>query len=244
MRYLLTMSYDGTCYSGWQRQDNAVTVQEKTEGALKALFRQDIRTTAASRTDAGVHALGQRVSFDLENCKIPTDRIALVLNSYLPEDIAVTAAETVDDHFNPRFRAKEKTYHYQIWHDKYPNPLIRHTCVFFPYPLEVDLMKESAGMFMGRHDFAAFCASGSAAMTTVREIYQCSVQTDGYMITISVRGNAFLYNMVRIMAGTLVLAGQRKIPASDIPDIIISHDRARAGPTMPARGLTLIRIKY
>ena len=240
----MTVAYDGTRYGGWQRQDNAVTIQEMTEEALKSVFHQDIRTTAASRTDAGVHALGQRVSFDLENCRIPTDKIPLVLNGRLPDDIKVIGIEIVDDRFSPRFRAKEKTYHYQLWHDKFPNPLIRHTSVFFPYPLDICLMKESAKIFEGKHDFAAFCASGSAAVTTIREIYECAVQTEGCMITVAIRGSAFLYNMVRIITGTLVLAGQRKISLPDIPLIISSRDRARAGPTMPARGLTLIGIKY
>jgi len=244
MRFLLTVSYDGTGYCGWQRQINAVSVQERMEEALKSVFHQDIRTTAASRTDAGVHALGQRVCFDLDTCRIPADRIPLVLNSYLPEDIAVTAIEIVGDHFSPRFRAKEKTYHYQIWHDKYPNPLIRRTSLFFPYPLEAGVMGEAGKALEGKRDFAAFCASGSAAATTVREIYECSVQTDGPMITIAVRGNAFLYNMVRILAGTLILAGQRKITLPELPRILDSCDRGRAGPTMPPHGLTLIGIKY
>jgi len=240
----LTASYDGTRYCGWQRQANAVSVQEKMEEALAAVFSRAIKTTAASRTDAGVHALGQRVCFDLEGCKIPTGKIPLVLNGYLPDDIAIRAAETVDDHFSPRFRAREKTYQYNIWHNPYPNPLIRHTSVFYPYPLEIDFMAEAAKAFTGRRDFAAFCASGSAAVSTVREIYECSVDMAGDMIAITIRGNAFLYNMVRIIAGTLILAGQRKIQPADIPSIIGSRDRKRAGPTMPAHGLTLIEIKY
>ena len=244
MRYLLTASYDGTNYSGWQRQANAVSVQEKMEEALAALFSRDIKTTAASRTDAGVHALGQRVCFDLADCKIPTEKIPLVLNGYLPDDIAIHAAEIVDDHFSPRFRAREKTYYYHIWHGQYPNPLIRHTSLFYPYPLEINMMAEAAKAFVGRHDFAAFRAAGSAAVSTVREIYECTVDRDGAMITITVRGNAFLYNMVRIIAGTLILAGQRKIRPADVPLIIESRDRTRAGPTMPAHGLTLIGIKY
>jgi len=244
MRYLLTVSYDGTNYSGWQRQINAVTVQEKMEEALNAVFHQKMRATAASRTDAGVHALGQRVCFDLADCKIPIKKIPLVLNSCLPDDIAVIDIETVDDRFSPRFNAREKTYQYDIWHNKYPNPLIRHTSVFFPYLLEVGLMKESAEAFVGKYDFAAFCASDSAAVTTVREIYGCMVKMDGDLITVTVRGNAFLYNMVRIITGTLILAGQGKIQPADIPLIIDSHDRKLAGPTMPPHGLTLIGIKY
>ena len=244
MRYLLTVAYEGTGYSGWQRQKNAISVQEKMEEALRTVFLQDIKTSAASRTDAGVHALGQRVCFDVEGCKIPVGKIPLVLNSCLPDDISITEAETVDDHFNPRFQAKEKTYHYNIWNKKCPNPLLRHTSAFFPYNVEVDLMRESAKAFVGRHDFAAFCASGSGAVTTVREIYACDVQAGDGKIKIVVRGNGFLYNMIRIIAGTLVLAGQRKISPSDIPRIIDSRKRSNAGPTMPAHGLTLIEILY
>ena len=244
MRYLLTVAYDGTHYSGWQRQKNAVAIQDKMEWALDAVFKQRIPVTAASRTDAGVHALGQRVCFSIEDCRIPTNKIPLVLNSYLPDDISVIAIKTVDGNFNPRFMAKEKTYHYCIWHDKYPNPLIRLTTVFFPYQLNLELMKEAAKFFEGKHDFAAFCAAGSCVLTTIREIFECRLEYDGCLITIKIRGEGFLYNMVRIIAGTLIAAGQGKIPPADIQSIIKSRCRAQAGPTMPAHGLTLIDIKY
>ncbi|MDR2649017.1 MAG: tRNA pseudouridine(38-40) synthase TruA [Clostridiales bacterium] len=244
MRYLLTVSYDGTNYGGWQRQKNAITVQERLEAALTAVFHQTVKTAAASRTDAGVHALGQRVCFSAKDCKIPIEKLPLVTNSHLPEDIAITAAEPVDDQFNPRFRAREKTYHYNIWHSNCPNPLIRRTAVFFPYHLDVGLMKEAAKAFEGKHDFAAFRAAGSNVLTTVREIHECAVRKDGSMITISISGGGFLYNMARIIAGTLIAAGQGKIPAMDIPEIIRSRDRTRAGKTMPPQGLTLIEIKY
>ena len=244
MRFLLTVSYDGTQYSGWQYQRNAVTVQEKLEKAVNEAFKQQVSITAASRTDAGVHALGQKICFSVENCKIPQEKIPLVLNSFLPKDIAVTAIQAVDADFNPRFMAKEKTYHYSIWHDKYPNPLIRHTTLFFPYRLEIGLMREAAEAFKGKHDFTAFCAAGSCALTMLREIYECRIENNGCLITIIVRGNGFLYNMVRIIAGTLVSVGQEKILPSDIPSVIKSRNRTRAGPTMPAHGLTLIDIKY
>ncbi|MDR1558417.1 MAG: tRNA pseudouridine(38-40) synthase TruA [Clostridiales bacterium] len=244
MRYLLTVSYDGTNYGGWQRQKNTITVQERMEDALNAVFHQNIKTEAASRTDAGVHALGQRVCFSLADCKIPIYKIPLVLNGYLPDDITVTAAEPVDDCFSPRFQALEKIYQYNIWHDKYPNPLIRHNSVFFPYYLDIVSMKQAAKAFEGKHDFAAFRAAGSSALTTVREIYECGVLENGSMITIKVRGSGFLYNMVRIIAGTIIEAGQGKTPAEAIPEIIRSRDRTRAGRTMPPHGLTLIEIKY
>ena len=244
MRYLLTLSYDGTGYGGWQHQKNAVTIQDKMEEAVSTVFKQRIPVTAASRTDAGVHALGQRVCFSIENCQIPTNKIPLVLNRFLPDDIAVTAIKAVDSNFNPRFMAKEKTYHYCIWHDKYPNPLIRYTAVFFPYQLDLELMREASKHFEGKHDFAAFCASGSCVLTTIREIFECSLEKDGCLITIKIRGEGFLYNMARIIAGTLVATGQGKIPPSNIPSVLESRSRTQAGPTMPAHGLTLIDIKY
>ena len=214
------------------------------EESFSAVFKQSVSVTAASRTDAGVHALGQRVCFNVENCRIPTGKLPLILNSYLPDDIAVTAIETVGADFNPRYMAKEKKYHYNIWNGKTPNPLIRHTVVFFPYKMEIGLMREAAKSFEGKHDFAAFRATGSCVLTTVRDIYECRLDSDGCLITIIIRGGGFLYNMVRIIAGTLVAVGQGKLRPSDIPLIIRSRERSEAGPTMPAHGLTLVAIKY
>jgi len=244
MQYLLTVAYDGTRYGGWQYQKNAVTVQEKLEDALSSVFKKRLPVVAASRTDAGVHALGQRVCFSLEGCKIPTDKIPLVLNNSLPDDIAVTDIATVEDNFNPRFLAKEKTYHYNIWQGKYPNPLIRHTALFFPYKLDTALMQEAAKMFNGEHDFAAFCAAGSSVLTTVRKVFECRIKVCSPMITIIIRGEGFLYNMVRIITGTLIVVGQGKISPGSVPSIIKSGNRVLAGPTMPAHGLTLFEIKY
>ena len=244
MQYLLTVAYDGTQYGGWQYQKNAVTVQEKLEDALYSVFKQRISVIAASRTDAGVHALGQRVCFSLEDCRIPTDKIPLVLNNSLPDDIAVTHITVVEDSFNPRFLAKEKTYHYKIWQNKYPNPLLRHTALFYPYKLDTSLMEEAAKMFEGEHDFAAFCAAGSSVLTTVRRVFECRLKIHSPMITIVIRGEGFLYNMVRIIAGTLIVVGQGKIPPDNVPSIIELGSRALAGPTMPAHGLTLFEIKY
>jgi len=244
MQYLLTVAYDGTQYGGWQFQKNAVTVQEKLEDALCSVFKQRLSVTAASRTDAGVHALGQRACFSLEGCKIPTDKIPLVINNSLPDDIAITNIATVEDSFNPRFMAKEKTYHYNIWQSKYPNPLIRHTALFYPYKLDTVPMEEAAKMFEGEHDFAAFCAVGSSVLTTVRKVFECRLKIGSPMITIVIRGEGFLYNMVRIIAGTLIFVGQGKISPSSIPSIIKSGSRVQAGPTMPAHGLTLFEIKY
>ena len=242
MNILLTVAYDGTNYCGWQRQDNAVAVQQKLEEALSEIFRREVKTAGASRTDAGVHALGQRAAFSVDKISIPIDKLPLVINSHLPEDIAVQGAERVGEGFNPRFDARAKTYCYQIYNAPYSNPLIRRYSAFVPGELNVEKMIEAAPKFIGTHDFAAFCASGSGAKTTVRTIFDCNVSQEGPLIRMSVTGDGFLYNMVRIMAGTLLYAGMGKV--DDICGIIASGDRKLAGKTMPPEGLTLMEVMY
>jgi tRNA pseudouridine38-40 synthase len=242
--FLLTVAYDGTNYSGWQRQKNAYTVQQAMEETLSKVFNQPIVVTGASRTDAGVHALGQRVCFSAENISVPLNKIPLVLNNCLPEDIAVFNAEIVPLDFNPRYRAREKTYQYRIDNDTFPNPFLRKTTWYYPFILDVDAMKTAAAYFMGEHDFAAFRSTGTDYNSTVRELFECSVTQEKKTITITVRGNAFLYNMARIIAGTLVYVGRLKIKPADITCIIASKDRTRAGITAPPHGLTLVEIKY
>ena len=251
--YLLTIAYDGTNYAGWQRQENAVAVQEKVEIALGALLECDVRVTAAGRTDSGVHALGQRVGFKADNLKVPLNKLPMVLNGLLPGDISVSFAEEVPLSFSPRFDAVDKTYSYRILNAACPNPLLSRYSAFFPARLDVHKMKEAAKHFVGRHDFAAFCATGSSAKTTVREIYCAEVresrtdicgQRAESVVDISVTGNAFLYNMVRIIAGTLVYVGIGKICPSAISEIILSKSRKKAGKTMPPHGLTLIGVSY
>jgi len=245
MQTLLTLSYDGTTYAGWQRQQNAIAVQQKLEEALSALLRQPITTKAASRTDAGVHALGQRAAFFADTLPIPLDKLPQVINGYLPPDISVTAVEAVPDSFNPRFDAAYKTYSYNIYNAPTPNPLFARYSAFMPRPLDVDAMKKAADAFIGRHDFAAFQATGSSAKTTVREIYDFNVikEVSG-IIKLTITGSGFLYNMVRIIAGTLLYVGLGKLPYSAISDIIISRNRTRAGKTMPPEGLILLEVGY
>ncbi|MCL2360749.1 MAG: tRNA pseudouridine(38-40) synthase TruA [Defluviitaleaceae bacterium] len=238
MQILLTLSYDGTDYAGWQRQNNAIAVQQKLEEALSALLDQPIVTRAASRTDAGVHALGQRASF-YADVNIPLEKLPQVINGYLPRDIAVTATEAVPDDFNPRFDAKFKTYSYKI--HSTPNPLVNRYSAYVPRPLNIDAMKSAAKDLVGYHDFAAFMATGGSAKTTTREIYDCTVTDD---ITITITGNGFLYNMVRIIAGTLMYVGLGKLPTNAISGIIQSRDRTQAGKTMPPEGLTLMEVGY
>jgi len=263
MQILLTISYDGTAYAGWQRQQNAIAVQQRLEEALSALLGRPITTKAASRTDAGVHALGQKGSFFVDKINIPLNKLPQVLASYLPGDISVTSAMPVCDCFNPRFDAVYKSYIYNM--HSTPNPLINRYSSFVPMPLDIKAMEQAAKAFIGRHDFAAFQATGSSAKTTVREIYNCCIASQPQsqyfscvnsqpqyavctnihkQITLSITGNGFLYNMVRIIAGTLMYVGLGKITPEQIPEIILSKDRKKAGKTMPPEGLILMEVGY
>ena len=245
MQVLLTISYDGTGYAGWQRQENAVAVQQRLEEALSVLLNRPVITRAASRTDAGVHALGQRAAFFAEDLRVPLDKLPQVVNGLLPPDVAVTAACQVPERFNPRFDALRKTYAYNTYCAPVPNPLLRRYSGYVPQALDIAAMKKAAGFFAGRHDFVAFMATGSSAKTTVREIYACSVdEPQPGLIRLTVSGNGFLYNMVRIIAGTVVYVGLGKIAAGDVPGIILSKDRTQAGKTMPPEGLTLVGVEY
>jgi len=245
MHILLTVTYDGTNYAGWQRQDNAVAVQQKLEEALSALLNRPIQVQAASRTDAGVHAQGQRACFHAPDLRIPLDKLPMVLVGLLPPDISITGAIIVPNDFNPRFNAIHKTYVYSIYNAPYPNPLLSRYSAFVSQTLCVKKMQEAARAFYGKHDFAAFCATGSSTKTTIREVYACDIkQQPNNIVSMTITGNAFLYNMVRIIAGTLLYVGMGKIPTSDISDIIASKDRKRAGKTMPPQGLMLLDVSY
>ena len=245
MQILLKLQYEGTNYSGFQRQKNAMTVQEKLENALEPIFGTNIKLHAASRTDAGVHALGQRVSFHASFLNIPLLKLPNVINSTLPKDISVVDAELVSDDFHPRFDAKQKTYSYSFLNTPHPNPLLARYSVHVPKKLAPEKMQKACEYFMGRHDFAAFCATGGSQKTTIREIYGIYLDVcENGLIKLSVTGNAFLYNMVRIMAGTIYYAGIGKIPACTVEDIIRSKQRTQAGKTMPPHGLVLEEVLY
>ena len=242
-RILLTISYDGTNYSGWQKQKNAVTVQGEFDKACSTLFKTDIESIGASRTDAGVHALGQRAVIDVDT-SIPAEKIPLALNPLLPDDIVVTHAEEVGADFNPRFKALKKTYEYSIYNAPFRNPLYRNYSEYVRYELDLDSMRTACEAFVGEHDFRAFCASGNSSKTTVRTIYSLDVEKDGDFIKIRVTGNGFLYNMVRIIAGTLIYVGEGRIAPDDLPEIIASGDRRKAGKTAGPSGLVLVKIMY
>ncbi len=244
MRVLLTVTYDGSGYYGWQRQKDFISVQQRLEEALSTLLKRDITVRGASRTDTGVHSLGQRAVFTDDKITIPVDRIPLAVNCFLPDDIVVTDAVEVDDSFHPQYSVTDKTYEYKILNSDYKNPLlVRYTEHIRPR-LDIDAMKRACPYFLGEHDFKAFCATGGSSKTTVRTIYSLEVEKEGDIITIRVNGNGFLYNMVRILAGTLVYVGLGKIKPEDMGDIIASRDRTRAGKTLSPNGLTLMEVNY
>ena len=242
-RILLTISYDGTNYSGWQKQKNAVTVQGEFDKACSTLFKTDVESIGASRTDAGVHALGQRAVIDVDT-SIPAEKIPLALNPLLPDDIVVTHAEEVDADFNPRFKALKKTYEYSIYNAPFRNPIYRNYSEYVRCELDLDSIRTACEAFVGEHDFRAFCASGNSSKTTVRTIYSLDIEKDGDFIKIRVTGNGFLYNMVRIIAGTLIYVGEGRIAPDDLPEIIASGDRRKAGKTAGPSGLVLVKIMY
>ena len=246
MRILLTIAYDGTAYSGWQKQKSPEvrTVEGELEKGLRQLFHMsDLECIGASRTDAGVHALGQCAVIDVETT-IPPEKIPLAIRPFLPDDIVVVAAEEVDSSFHPRFDCVKKTYMYQIYQDAYKNPKERFYSTFVYTPLDVDKMNEGAKAFVGIHDFQAFCAAGSSVSTTVRTIFDCHVEQYGHYIRLYVTGDGFLYNMVRIIAGTLIAVGQGKIEPEAISGIIAGKERRKAGQTAAPQGLTLMKIYY
>lgn len=244
-RILLTISYDGTDYSGWQVQKdhNIRTVQGELNKACSKLFKTDIMSIGASRTDAGVHAVGQRAVIDVDT-SIPTEKIHLAINSFLPNDVVIVCAEDVSSDFNPRFQAERKIYEYRIYNNPVRNPICRNYSEYVREKLDIKKMSEAAEAFIGEHDFKGFCSSGNSSKTTVRTIYEMTVQRDGDFVVIRVIGNGFLYNMVRIIAGTLIYVGNGKIKPSDMGEIIKSGDRTKAGKTVGPSGLTLVKILY
>ena len=243
-RIKLTVAYDGTNYHGWQVQPNAVTIEGKLNEAISELTKETIQVIGASRTDAGVHALGNVAVFDTES-RIPGGKFSYALNQRLPDDIVIQQSQEVDKDFHPRYCTCEKAYEYVILNRKFPLPEYRNTAFFYYGDLDIKAMQEATKAFLGEHDFAGFCSAGAQVKTTVRTIYELTVEKkDNDMICIRVRGNGFLYNMVRIIAGTLLEVGKGNIEAKSLENRIAAADRSQAGPTAPARGLKLIRIQY
>ena len=242
-RVLLTISYDGTAYAGWQRQFNAMAVQQRVEEALRRLTGEAIVVTGASRTDAGVHALGQRAHFDTAS-RISAERFPYAMNACLPRDIRVLAGEEVDGRFHARFDAKGKQYAYRIHNARYASALYRNLTAHVPVPLDVGAMRRALPVLLGTHDFAAFQASGGTAKRTVRTLEAAELLQNGDELTLVIRGNAFLYNMVRIIAGTLVEIGKGKLTGECFQNALDTGNRLALGPTAPACGLELTRVFY
>lgn len=238
----LLLSYDGTNYAGWQKQNNAMTIQEVLEKAIEEITGKYSFAEGCGRTDAGVHALSYLATFKTEST-IPAERFPFALNTKLPPDVRVFSAFDAKDDFHGRFSVQKKTYRYEIYTSRHENPFLRQYAWHFPYVLDVEKMNSQAQKFVGEHDFLGFMASGGQVKTTVREIYEAKVFEEQGKIVFEVTGNGFLYNMVRIMAGTLCYIGAGKI-FEDLSDIIKSRDRNRAGITAPPQGLYMKKVYF
>lgn len=242
-RIQLIVEYDGTNYAGWQRQSNAMSVQQKVEDTLSKLTKEKIIIHGASRTDAGVHAMGQSAHFDTES-RIPADKFSYALNTMLPPDIRIRESRQVPESFHARFSTKGKRYRYLFHVHPHASAIHRLTHAHVIYPLDVDLMHREAQALVGTHDFAAYAASGSVVKDTVRTIYRADVTRDGEEVKLVIEGKGFLYNMVRIIAGTLIGVGSGNIEPGAFARAIESGNRLDLGVTAPAHGLTLMEVFY
>ena len=237
------IEYDGTNYYGWQKQNDKVTIQGTLEEAVRNLTKEENEVIGCSRTDSGVHARGFVASFKTEST-VPPHKFREAINYRLPDDIVVLSSEEVSEDFHPRYLAKGKTYEYTIYNNLVPTALNRAFSYHYKYPLDIESMKEACNFFKGTHDFKAFRSEGSSVKTTVRTIYDLNIKTEGDFIKISVSGDGFLYNMVRIIVGTLINVGRGKIAPHDIEKIIAGKDRKEAGDCVPAKGLKLVEVYY
>ncbi len=244
MRHIkLVIGYDGTDFHGFQRQKGLRTVQEELERTLTILLGHPVQLKAAGRTDAGVHAEGQVVSF-WTNCPIPTERLPIALNGLLPPDIVAKRATEVPPDFHPRFDATSRVYRYLIDNRPIPSILLRRYAWHIPEPLDIAAMREAASCLIGVHDFASFHASGSELGSTVREMKRIAITRRDGVTAITMEANAFLYHMARIIVGTLVEIGKGKRPPEEVCAILNARDRSVAGKTAPAHGLCLLQVKY
>lgn len=244
MRVKLVVAYDGTDYCGWQVQPNGITVEEVLNRELSRLLKEEITVTGASRTDSGVHSLGNVAVFDTD-ARMPAEKISYAINQRLPEDIVVQDSCEVPEDFHPRFAASQKTYEYKILNRKFPMPTLRRDTLFYCHPLDEGRMRQGAQFLVGTHDFTSFSSVKAQTNTFVRTVYELTVErTEDDIIHIRITGNGFLYNMVRIIAGTLLLVGAGKLEPEDVGRILAAKDRGAAGPTAPAHGLTMIGITY
>lgn len=242
-RIKLTVAYDGTNYYGWQKQPDAVTVEEVVNRELTRLLQEPIEVIGASRTDSGVHALGNVAVFDTDT-RIPPEKISYALNARLPKDIVIQDSKEVPPDFHPRRTDCVKTYEYRILNTRFPVPTMRLYAHYVYKPLDVEKMQAAAAFLVGEHDFASFCSAGSQVKETVRTIYRLDLNREGNMVSFQVEGNGFLYNMVRIIAGTLIEVGIGSYPPERVREMLEARDRIRCGPKAPACGLTLVGIRY
>lgn len=239
----LTIEYDGKDFNGWQKQPDKLNIQGEIEKAIFLVTGEEVELFGSGRTDAGVHAIGQVANFKT-NSQIPINKFAYAINSKLKKSIIIKKAEQVSENFHSRYNCKEKTYRYIINNSEQGTAIYRNQEYHVSYPLDIQTMKKAASYFEGEHDFKAFKASGTSNKSSIRKIYKAKVKKEKEKIIIELTGNGFLYNMVRIISGTLVDVGLGKINPGDIPEIIESKDRQKAGKTLPPYGLYLMSVKY
>lgn len=242
-RVRLIVAYDGTNYHGWQVQNNGITIESELNRCLTELLQEEIRVIGASRTDSGVHALGNVAVFDTY-ARMPAEKISYALNQRLPEDIRIQKSEEVASDWHPRRCDSRKTYEYRIYRGEFSLPVKRLYSLHCYQNLDVEKMKKAAAYLVGEHDFKSFCQTGAQVESTVRTIYNAEVLEEGTDLVIRVCGNGFLYNMVRIIAGTLLDVGKGKKAPEEMPAIIEAKNREAAGPTAPAQGLLLVKYEF
>ena len=240
----LVIEYDGKDFNGWQKQPNKLNIQGEIERAIKEITKEDdIELNASGRTDAGVHALGQVANFKT-NSSMPVEKFPIAINNKVKKSIVIKSAEEMPERFHSRYNCKRKTYRYIINNSEYGSAIYRNQKCHIPQKLDVSSMKQAIKYFEGEHDFKGFKASGTSSKNSVRKIFKTSIEVHDDRIYIELTGSGFLYNMVRIISGTLVDVGLGKIKPNDIPEIILSGDRQKAGKTLPPQGLYLLKVEY
>lgn len=244
MKIKLTISYDGTEYSGWQVQPGKTTVQSMLEQAVFEVTGERVRVTGSGRTDAGVHAKAQVAHFITKTTTVQPENFYRALNAHLPFDIRVIDSSRADDNFQACRSAKKKTYTYNAYLSRVEKPLKERYAVRFDHRLDIEKMVKASELFVGEHDFKGFCASRGGAKTSVRTIYAFEIKFDGEDLTFRITGNGFLYNMVRIIVGTLVEVGRDKLSLDELKALLDGGDRSMGGRTLPARGLCLEKVEY
>ena len=242
-RLLVTIRYDGSAYHGYQVQSNALTVQEVFQNAVQKVFGKRLDVKGCSRTDSGVHANMYCISFDTD-MNISNESVILALNTYLPEDVAAYDCNEVDMDFHPRYNCKSKEYIYKIYNGKYRNPFYAKYALWYRWNIDAEYLNNEAQAFVGKYDYSGFCSIKSDVEDTVREIYSFKVWREDDFVYFKVCGDGFLYNMVRIMVGTLLFVSEGKIKSGELKSIILSKDRKKAGKTAPPQGLYLNNVSY